>query len=94
MLFKGLADLSGDQRWEGLPSEPPPDGEKWLKAHRRMARSFIDQLEGREPEWELVGLENSRLYIEMAMMAHASHRAGARVSLPLESTANPFDDWT
>ena len=85
--------LIGDERWEVLPSEPPPDGEKWLKAHQRMARAFIDGLEGREPEWELVGLENARLYLEMAMMAHASHRAGARVSLPLASTKNPFDDW-
>ena len=58
-----------------------------------MARAFIDRLEGREPEWELVDLENSRLYLEMAMMAHASHKVGARVSLPLASAANPFDVW-
>ena len=85
--------LIGDKRWEVVPSEPPPDGEKWLKAHRRMARSMIDMLQGNKPEWDLVGLENARLYLEMAMMAHASHMAGARVSLPLKSTANPFDDW-
>ena len=42
-----------------------------------MARSFIDMIEGKEPEWELVELENARLYLEMAMMAHASHMAGA-----------------
>ena len=49
--------------------------------------------EGKEPEWELVELENARLYLEMAMMAHASHVAGARVGLPLARTANPFDEW-
>jgi len=76
-----------------LPSEPPPDDQKWLNAHRRMARSMIDGLQGREPEWDLVGLENARLYLAMAMMAHASHKVGARVSLPLATTANPFDDW-
>ena len=76
-----------------MPSEPPPDDQKWLNAHRRMARSMIDGLQGRKPEWDLVGLENARLYLEMAMMAHASHIVGARVSLPLATTANPFDDW-
>ena len=58
-----------------------------------MARAFIDRLEGREQERELVDRENSRLCPEMAMMAHASHKVGARVSLPLASAANPFDDW-
>ena len=85
--------LIGDSRWEVVPSSPRPDEHKWLNAHRRMARSMIDGIEGRTPEWELVKLENARLYLEMAMMAHASHRAGARVELPLASTANPFDDW-
>jgi predicted dehydrogenase len=85
--------LIGDERWEVVPSEPPPDDQKWLNAHRRMARSMIDGLQGRKPEWDLVGLENARLYLEMAMMAHASHIVGARVSLPLATTANPFDDW-
>ena len=85
--------LIGDERWEVLTSAPPPDDQKWLSAHRRMAQAMIDGLEGREPEWDLVGLENARLYLEMAMMAHAAHRVGARVSLPLASAANPFDDW-
>ena len=85
--------LIGDPRWEVVPSSPPPDEHKWLNAHRRMARSMIDMIEGKEPEWELVELENARLYLEMAMMAHASHKAGARVGLPLAGTANPFDEW-
>ncbi|MDA0709155.1 MAG: hypothetical protein O3B73_02975 [bacterium] len=57
-------------------------------------RYRVGLIEGREPEWNRVGLSQSRLYLEMAMMAHASHRMGARVSLPLKSTRNPFDDWT
>ena len=85
--------LFGDDRWEVVPSEPPPDAEKWVKAHHRMARSMMDMLEGKEPEWELVQLGNARLYLEMAMMAHASHMAGARVTLPLATAENPFDDW-
>ena len=92
--------LIGDERWEVLPSEPPPDGEKWLKAHRRLARAFIEQLEGSvsrgnavSPRWNWVTLEEARAHLEMAMMAHASHKSGARVSLPLASAANPFDNW-
>lgn len=90
LVNPGLFD---DDRWEVIPSEPPPDQDKWVKAHHRMARAMIDMLEGREPEWTLVDLGRSRLLLEMAMMAHASHKAGTRVSLPLASTNNPFDDW-
>ena len=90
LVNPGLID---DPRWEVVPASPPPDEHKWLNAHRRMARSMIDMIEGKEPEWELVELENARLYLEMAMMAHASHMARARVGLPLASTANPFDEW-
>jgi hypothetical protein len=90
LVNPGLFD---DDRWEVIPSEPPPDKDKWVNAHHRMARSMIDMLEGREPEWALVDLAQSRVHLEMAMMAHASHKAGTRVSLPLASTNNPFDDW-
>ncbi|MFT5368902.1 MAG: putative dehydrogenase [Candidatus Latescibacterota bacterium] len=90
LVNPGLFD---DDRWEVIPSEPPPDKDKWVNAHHRMARSMIDMLEGREPEWDLVDLAQSRVHLEMAMMAHASHKAGTRVSLPLASTNNPFDDW-
>lgn len=85
--------LIGDDRWEVLPSEPVPDEQKWQKAHTRMAKSMLDTLGGREPEWSLVDLQNARLYLQMAMMAHASHMAGARVSLSLATTDNPFDHW-
>ena len=27
------------------------------------------------------------------MAAHASHMAGARVTLPLDTARNPFDSW-
>lgn len=85
--------LFGDDRWEVIPTEPPPDDQKWQRAHARMARAMIDMLGGREPEWELVQGENARLYAEMAMAAHASHMAGARVALPLPHGRNPFEEW-
>ena len=85
--------LIGDQRWEIVASEPPPDEHKWHNAHQRMAASMIALLRGEEPEWELVQGANARLYLEMAMAAHASHMAGARVSLPLPTADNPFDSW-
>jgi len=86
--------LINDPRWEVIPAEPPPDEHKWVKAHHRMAASMIALLRGEEPEYELVQGENARLYLEMAMMAHASHIAGARVNYPLGTATNPFDQWT
>ena len=91
LVNPGLMD---DDRWEVIPSEPAPDDQKWLNAHHRMARSMMDMLEGKEPEWDLVHLPNAKLYLEMALMAHASHMVGARVSLPLTTSQNPFDSWT
>ena len=85
--------LFDDDGWEVVPSEPPPSDDKWVNAHHRMARSMMDMLEGNEPEWELVQLRDARGHLEMAMMAHASHMAGARVSLPLATADNPFDSW-
>lgn len=84
----------GDDRWEVIPADPSPDQHKWVKAHHRMARSMVAMLRGESPEYELVQGENARLYLEMAMMAHASHIAEARVSLPLPDGKNPFDTWT
>jgi predicted dehydrogenase len=85
--------LMNDSRWEVIPADPPPDDHKWVNAHHRMARSMVKILRGEEPECDLVQGPNARLYLEMAMMAHASHIAGARVNLPLETAANPFDEW-
>ncbi|MBI2190471.1 MAG: Gfo/Idh/MocA family oxidoreductase [Planctomycetes bacterium] len=85
--------IRGDSRWEVIPAEPPPDDQKWQRAHHRMARSMMDMLLGRKPEFELVQGPNARLYLEMAMMAHASHMKGCRVSLPLPDGKNPFDAW-
>lgn len=87
-------ELIDDDGWEVIPAEPPPDRHKWLRAHRRMAHSMMDMLEGKEPEWDLVQLPNAKLYLEMAMLAHASHMQGARVGLPLPDGKNPFDHWT
>jgi hypothetical protein len=54
---------------------------------------MVAMLKGEEPEFELVQGENARIYLEMAMMAHASHIAGARVAYPLGYATNPFDTW-
>ena len=53
IFFHPLANpgLIGDDRWEVIPSEPPPDQHKWVNAHRRMAKSMMDMLEGKAPEW-------------------------------------------
>ncbi|MBB14740.1 hypothetical protein CMK22_05675 [Candidatus Poribacteria bacterium] len=85
--------LFGDNRWEIIEAEPPPSEDKWLQAHHRMATSMIDIVNGKTPEWELVNGQNAKLYLEMAMMAHASHISGSRVSLPLPDSNNPFDSW-
>jgi predicted dehydrogenase len=85
--------LFNDNRWETIPVEPPPDAHKWVNAHHRMAQSMVAMLKGEEPEFELVQGENARIYLEMAMMAHASHIAGARVAYPLGYATNPFDTW-
>ena len=85
--------LHNDDRWEVIPAEPPPDDQKWVKAHHRLARSLIDRIEGREPEFNLLEGRHARRHVEWAMAAHASHMAGARVSIPLDTAENPFDDW-
>ena len=56
---------------------------KWMNSHHRMARSVMDILEGRNPEYELVQGSQARLYLEMAM--------AARIYFPLKDTNNPFD---
>ena len=86
--------LYNNDRWEIIPADPPPGEHKWVNAHHRMARSMMDMLEGKTPEYELVQGPNARLYLEMAMAPHASQVAGARVSLPLPDGRNPFDSWT
>lgn len=85
--------LINDPRWEVIPAEPAPDDHKWVKAHHRMARSMVAMLRGQTPEFELVQAPNARIYLEMGMMAHASHMAGARVNWPLGYANNPFDTW-
>lgn len=86
----GLLD---DERWEVIPSEPPPDADKWPNAHQRMARSMLAMLRGKDPEYKLVQGADARMHLEWAMAAHAAHMAGARVHLPLDTADNPFDTW-
>ena len=85
--------LLEDDKWEVIPSEPPPDEHKWVNAHHRMAKSMIDRIEGRKPEFVLLEGSEARQHTEWAMAAHASHMAGARISLPLNTAENPFDTW-
>ena len=85
--------LHSDDRWEVFPSEPPPDEHKWVNAHHRMARSMIDRIEGRDPEYTLLEGRQARKHLTWAMAAHASHVSGARVSLPQDISENPFDTW-
>ena len=85
--------LFNDDRWEIIPAEPPPDDDKWVNAHHRMARSMLDQIEGREPEFELLEGKVARRHVQWALAAHAAHMAGGRVELPLDRDDNPFDSW-
>ena len=85
--------LLNDQNWEVIPTQPPPDDLKWLNAHRRMAKSMIDRIEGRTPEFDLLEGKEARRHTEWAMAAHASHMSGSRVTFPLSTTTNPFDTW-
>ena len=85
--------LFNDDRWQVIPSEPPPDAYKWVKAHQRMAGSMLAMLDGREPEYPLLDGRTARRHVEWAMAAHAAHMAGARVALPLTDPHNPFDSW-
>ena len=85
--------LLNDDGWEVIPSKPPPNKDKWVNAHHRMAKSMIDRIEEREPEFELLEGKEARKHTEWAMAAHASHMAGTRVTFPLDTTNNPFDSW-
>ncbi len=85
--------LLEDDRWEILAHEEVSGSQKWINAHHRMARSMIDMIEGKKPEFELCTGKTARKHMEMAMAARLSHIRGDRVSLPLEDSANPYDSW-
>ena len=85
--------LLNDERWEVIPAESTPDDRKWVNAHHRMAKSMIDMLDGNEPEFSLLDGRTARRHVEWAMAAHASHMAGVRVPIPLDTADNPFDEW-
>lgn len=82
-----------DGRWEILAHEEVSGGQKWINAHHRMARSMLDMLDGKTPEYELCTGRNARRHIEMAMAARLSHIRGERVMLPINETDNPFLSW-
>ncbi|MSQ43137.1 MAG: Gfo/Idh/MocA family oxidoreductase [Chloroflexi bacterium] len=85
--------VRGDDRWEVIPSDPPPADDKWVRAHHRMAASMVARLRGETPEWDLVDGHQARRCLEMALLAHESHISGARVAPPLARGCNPFDEW-
>ena len=58
-----------------------------LRRAQPVALPMVATLRGETPEYDLVGPANARLYLEMALLAHAAHIAGARVPLPLEGGA-------
>ena len=85
--------LVGDDRWEILAHEEVSGGQKWINAHHRIARSILDMLDGKTPEYELCLGQIARRHMEMAMAARLSHIRGTRVSLPMDETGNPFEGW-
>lgn len=86
--------VRGDDRWEVIPSDPPPSDDKWVRAHHRMAASMVARLRGETPEWDLVDGHQARRCLEMALLAHASHISGSRVAPPLAGGRNPFNHWS
>lgn len=82
-----------DNLWEILAHEQVSGKQKWINAHHRMARSMMDLIKGKEPEYELCHATTARRHIEMAMGARLSHIRGSRVTFPLVENENPFDTW-
>jgi predicted dehydrogenase len=82
-----------DDRWEVVVETPLPGGRKWVESHHRMAKSMVDMLDGRKPEFELCTGKHQRRYAEMSMAARIAHIRGARVSLPIDTDRNPLDTW-
>ena len=68
-------------------------GKEWVNAHHRMARSLLDLLDGKEPEYELCMGKAVRVPVEMAIATRLAHIRGARVPFPVTEPGNPFDSW-
>ena len=58
-----------------------------------MARSLLDLLDGRGPEYELCIGQAARLLVEMATAVRLAHIRGARVAFPITEAGNPFERW-
>lgn len=82
-----------DDRWEVVAHEDLPWLDKWVAAHHRMARSMIDMIDGKKPEFDLCDGRTARGQVAMAMAARASHIRGGRVNFPLEDPGDPFETW-
>jgi predicted dehydrogenase len=85
--------LVGDDQWEVLAHDASSRDNMWIEAHHNMARSMIDLIDGRNPEFELCDGRAARSQIAMAMAARLAHIKGGRVYFPLKDGQNPFDDW-
>ena len=76
-----------------LAHEQVEPRQKWVNAHHRMARSLLDLLDGRQPEYELCMGKAARLLVEMATAVRLAHIRGARVTFPVTEAGNPFESW-
>ena len=85
--------LLGAPAWQVLAHEQVEPRRKWLNAHHRMARSLLDLLDGKQPEYELCMGTAARVLVEMATAARLAHIRGARVPFPVTETGNPFESW-
>lgn len=86
--------LPGDDLWEILVDNSLPGMEKWTNSHHNMARSMMDLIDGKTPEYELCLGPSARVDTEMAMAARLFHIKGARIHFPLEETGDPFENWS
>ena len=85
--------LAGAPQWQVLAHEEVQSRQKWVNAHHRMARSLLDLLDGRQPEYELCIGQAARLLVEMATAVRLAHIRGARVPFPVTEAGNPFESW-
>ena len=85
--------LLGAPQWQVLAHEQVARRQKWVNAHHRMARSMLDLLDGKQPEYDLCLGPAARLTVEMTIAARLAHIRGARVTFPVAETGNPFASW-
>ena len=85
--------IPGNLSWEVLAHNPNNGTDKWIHAHHRMARSMLDMLEGKKPDYELCQGRDARVLVEMSIAARLAHIQGSRVPFPIEESGDPFKTW-